>query len=76
MNRHVSGHENLRADQALALVEPAGWNRHRAGAGAKGPRYYNRAWIATASPQGANKTDHLMPTGAKTWRSCPGQSPD
>jgi SRSO17 transposase len=45
----TSGHEKLRADLALALVEPEGWNRRSAGAGAKGPRYYDWAWIATAS---------------------------
>jgi SRSO17 transposase len=47
----TSGHEKLRADQVLTLVEPAGWNRRSAGAGAKGPRYYDWAWIATASPR-------------------------
>lgn len=47
----TSGHEKMRADQALKLVEPAGWNRRSAGAGSKGPRYYDWAWIATASPR-------------------------
>ena len=41
----------MRADQALALVEPAGWNRRSCGAGAKGPRYYDWAWIATDHPR-------------------------
>jgi SRSO17 transposase len=45
----TSGQQRLRADQALALVEPEGWNRRSCGAGAKGPRYYDWAWIATAS---------------------------
>lgn len=44
------GSVRMRADQALDLVEPAGWNRRSAGAGAKGPRYYDWAWIATDSP--------------------------
>jgi SRSO17 transposase len=45
----TSGHEQVRADQALHLVEPRGWNRRSAGYGSKGPRYYDWAWIATAS---------------------------
>jgi len=40
----------MRADQALALVEPRGWNRRSADAGSKGPRYYDLAWIAPACP--------------------------
>jgi SRSO17 transposase len=47
----TSGREQMRADQALNLVEPAGWNRRSCGAGSKGPRYYDWAWIATASPR-------------------------
>jgi SRSO17 transposase len=46
----TSAHQKMRADQALTLVEPHGWNRRSAGAGSKGPRYYDWAWIATASP--------------------------
>jgi hypothetical protein len=45
----TSGPQTTRADQALALVEPHGWNRRSAGAGSKGPRYYDWAFIATAS---------------------------
>jgi SRSO17 transposase len=40
----TSGHEKLRAEQVLALVEPTGWNRRNCGAGAKGSRYYDWAW--------------------------------
>lgn len=47
----TSGHEPMRADQALGLVEPQGWNRRSAGAGAKGPRYYDWAYIATSRPR-------------------------
>lgn len=46
----TSGSVRMRADATLRLVEPAGWNRRSCGAGAKGPRYYDRAWIATCSP--------------------------
>jgi SRSO17 transposase len=46
----TSGRQKTRADQALKLVEAHGWNRRSAGAGSKGPRYYDWAWIATASP--------------------------
>ncbi|MBR7825202.1 IS701 family transposase [Actinospica sp. MGRD01-02] len=45
----TSGHRKMRADQALHLVEPHGWNRRSAGAGSKGPRHYDWARFATAS---------------------------
>lgn len=41
----------LRADQALALVEPKGWNHRSAGPGSKGERDYLWAWVATESPR-------------------------
>jgi SRSO17 transposase len=41
----------MRADQALHLVGPRGWNRRSCGAGAKGRRYYDWAWIATGHPR-------------------------
>ena len=47
----TSGHVRMRVDQALDLVEDAGWNRRSCGAGAKGPRYYDWAWIATDHPR-------------------------
>lgn len=47
----TSGHQKMRADQALGLVETRGWNRCSAGAGSKGARYYDWAWIATDSPR-------------------------
>jgi hypothetical protein len=47
----TSGRVRMRADQALALVEPEGWNRRSCGAGAKGRRCYDWAWIATDHPR-------------------------
>ncbi|GAY11338.1 mobile element protein [Pseudonocardia sp. N23] len=47
----TSGGGRMRADQAVHLVEPDGWNRHSCGAGAKGPRYYDWAWVATDYPR-------------------------
>jgi SRSO17 transposase len=47
----TSGQVRMRADAALTLVEAAGWNRRSCGAGAKGPRYYDWAWIATDHPR-------------------------
>jgi SRSO17 transposase len=41
----------MRADQVLGLVEPVAWNRRSCGMGAKGPRYYDWAWIATDHPR-------------------------
>jgi SRSO17 transposase len=42
----TSGQVRIRADQ-----EPGGWNHRSCGAGAKGPRYYDWAWIATDHPR-------------------------
>ena len=39
-----------RADDLAALVPPAGWQQLSCGDGAKGPRFYDWALIATASP--------------------------
>jgi SRSO17 transposase len=47
----TSGQVRMRADQALDLVEDTGWNRRSCGAGAKGPRFYDWAWIATDHPR-------------------------
>jgi SRSO17 transposase len=47
----TSGQVRIRADQALHLVEPGGWNHRSCGAGAKGPRYYDWAWITTDHPR-------------------------
>ena len=47
----TSGQVRMRADAAVALVERTGWNRRSCGAGAKGPRYYDWAWIATDHPR-------------------------
>ena len=47
----TSGGGSMRADQALHLVEPDGWNRRSCGEGAKGQRYYEWAWIATDHPR-------------------------
>ncbi|MBR7827563.1 IS701 family transposase [Actinospica sp. MGRD01-02] len=51
----TSGHQKMRADQAIGLVEPPGWNRRSCGNGSKGRRLYDWAWIATAS-----KRHHLL----------------
>jgi hypothetical protein len=47
----TSGQVPMRADQTLGLVETDGWNRRSCGAGAKGRRYYDWAWIATDHPR-------------------------
>ncbi|HEV2634389.1 MAG TPA: IS701 family transposase [Actinocrinis sp.] len=41
----------MRADRALHLVQAQGWNRRSCGAGVKGERYYDGAWIATDHPR-------------------------
>lgn len=35
-----------RADQITAALSKRAWNRYSAGAGAKGPRDYDWAWVA------------------------------
>jgi SRSO17 transposase len=40
----------MRADQAVQPVGEHGWNHRSAGAGSKGERDYQWAWIGTASP--------------------------
>ena len=41
--------QRMRADQALTLVLPEAWNRASCGAGSKGDRTYDWAWLAVAS---------------------------
>lgn len=45
-----SGGVRMRVDAALEPVEARGWNRRSCAAGAKGPRSYDWARIATCSP--------------------------
>jgi SRSO17 transposase len=45
----LTSRRRVRADQALKLVPPKGWNRASCGAGSKGDRTYQWAWIATDS---------------------------
>jgi SRSO17 transposase len=40
-----------RADKALMLLEPKGWNHRSAGPGSKGERDYLWAWVGTTSPR-------------------------
>ena len=47
----TSGHQQMRANQTLGLAERPGWSRRSAGAGSKGPRHHDWAWIVTASPR-------------------------
>lgn len=46
----TSGYDRLRAEKALGLVKPTGWNRRSCGNGAKGRRLYDWAWIALDDP--------------------------
>ncbi|MFB6837876.1 IS701 family transposase [Streptomyces sp. NPDC056361] len=42
-----SGRTLVRADTVTGLLPATAWHRQSAGAGAKGPRYYDWAWIQT-----------------------------
>jgi SRSO17 transposase len=42
---------NIRADQAVRLLQPDAWNHRSAGPGSKGERRYAWAWLATTSPR-------------------------
>jgi SRSO17 transposase len=55
----------LRADEIAAGAPLDAWQRLSAGAGAKGQRYYDWAWVAHPDPAG--KTDLTDPTDAKCW---------
>jgi SRSO17 transposase len=46
----VTGAGKIRADELTAAVPAAGWQQVSCGQGAKGPRYYDWALIATTSP--------------------------
>jgi hypothetical protein len=52
----------------LGLVEPGGWNRRSCGSGAKGPRYYDWAWIAT-DHQDSKSTVGLDRTQVRLYRA-------
>jgi len=43
--------QKMRADHAVRLVPATAWQTASAGAGSKGERDYNWAWLATASPR-------------------------
>jgi SRSO17 transposase len=57
-----TGARTRRADELAALVPAAGWQQLSCGDGAKGPRFYDWALIATAS---------LAPGASASWRSSP-----
>lgn len=43
------GRTAIRADVLAHRLPATAWQRHSAGSGAKGPRYYDRAWIHIGS---------------------------
>ncbi|GAA4094369.1 hypothetical protein GCM10022284_34440 [Streptomyces hundungensis] len=51
-----SGRTPIRADTVAGRLSPAAWHRQSAGHGAKGPRYYEWAWIHT----GTGEHHHLL----------------
>ncbi|MFJ8532332.1 IS701 family transposase [Streptomyces sp. NPDC093591] len=51
-----SGRTPIRADTVAGRLPEAAWHRQSAGAGAKGPRYYDWAWIDI----GTDKHRHLL----------------
>ncbi len=73
-HRAQVGGVSLRADQLPGVVPAAGWNRRSAGAGSKGARLYDWAWI----PTGQNG-HHLLirrsikdPSESAYFLGCPG----
>jgi SRSO17 transposase len=44
------GKTRVRADRLAAQLPAASWHRYSAGAGSKGPRWYDWAWIDMATP--------------------------
>ncbi len=55
----------LRADEIAASLPRRAWQRLSAGAGAKGQRYYDWAWVAHPDPAG--RTDPTDPTDTQCW---------
>ena len=55
----------LRADQIAAGLPRRAWQRLSAGAGAKGQRYYDWAWVAHPDPTGS--TDPTDPVDTQCW---------
>ncbi|WBB61996.1 hypothetical protein O7599_05500 [Streptomyces sp. WMMC500] len=51
-----SGRTPVRADTVAGRLPATAWQRQRAGSGAKGPRYYDWAWIHI----GADEHRHLL----------------
>ncbi|MFI5886467.1 IS701 family transposase [Streptomyces sp. NPDC051554] len=56
------GRTAVRADTVAARLPATAWQRHSAGNGAKGPRYYDWAWIHT----GADSHHHLLIRRSRT----------
>ncbi|SDP23319.1 hypothetical protein SAMN04487981_118146 [Streptomyces sp. cf386] len=59
------GRTAVRADTVAARLPATAWQRHSAGNGAKGPRYYDWAWIHT----GTDSHHHLLVRVAGARRS-------
>ena len=57
--------------ELAALVPAAGWQQISCGDGAKGPRFYDWALIATASPAHHLLVRRPCVTGEASWRSSP-----
>lgn len=58
------GRTSVRADVLADRLPASAWQRHSAGAGAKGPRYYDWAWIHI----GAGAHRHLLIRRTRTTR--------
>jgi SRSO17 transposase len=50
----------IRADQLPALLPPWAWQKHSAGAGSHGPRYYSWAWVDLRAEDDADTTRHCV----------------
>jgi hypothetical protein len=51
----------VRADRLAAALPTRAWNRLSAGAGSKGDRDYDWAWIAITAPDGEAAGHHWLP---------------
>ncbi|GAA2420628.1 hypothetical protein GCM10010421_02410 [Streptomyces glaucus] len=65
-----SGRTPIRADTVAGRLPEAAWHRQSAGAGAKGPRHYDWAWIGISTDKHRHPLIRRNPTGGFTFCLC------
>jgi SRSO17 transposase len=63
------GKVRVRADRLAAELPAASWHRYSAGTGAKGPRFYDWAWIEAATPPSPATACWCAAAATASWPS-------